>query len=147
MTATNHALTGAILGALLPLPIAIPLAFASHFVMDTFPHYGIPQKQRNKSATYHWIVFADGFVALSLLATAVILHKWRMGLVGLVAYSPDSLWLAYYYRHHRNLYLKPHNRFMRFHIKIQRLERPWGIAVDLLATAILLPIGTALLLQ
>jgi hypothetical protein len=41
MTATNHVITGAILVAAIKNPVvALPLALASHFVLDYLPHFG-----------------------------------------------------------------------------------------------------------
>jgi len=41
MTITNHILAGAIIGAVIKEPaLALPIAFASHFVMDALPHFG-----------------------------------------------------------------------------------------------------------
>jgi hypothetical protein len=41
MTATNHAVTGAVIGLLVGGPlIALPAAFLSHFVCDALPHSG-----------------------------------------------------------------------------------------------------------
>ena len=41
MTATNHALTGAIIGLVIGEPVlAIALAFASHFICDALPPVG-----------------------------------------------------------------------------------------------------------
>ena len=50
MTATNHALTGAAIATLgKATPIcAIPLAFASHFVCDSLPHFGLKLKFGSK---------------------------------------------------------------------------------------------------
>lgn len=147
MTATNHALSGSLIGALLPLPLAVPVAFASHFVLDAMPHYGIAHRKRNSSPTYKLIVFSDTFIALSIALSAALLHKWKMEAFGWWAYSPDALWVIYYFKHGRNLHLKPRNRFMRFHIGIQKYERPWGIAIDLLAAAAMLPFFTQQLLR
>lgn len=140
MLATNHALTGAVIGAYLPLPIAVPAAFASHFVLDAIPHYGIKHGKRNHSRTYKLIVFCDTFVALSIAFTAALLHKWHMEITGWVAWSPDLLWVIYYFAHGRDLHLKPKNWFMRFHMDIQWSETPKGILVELVLLAILLPV-------
>lgn len=140
MTATNHALSGALIGAFLPLPIAIPVAFCSHFVLDMLPHYGIPYKKRNMSFSYHFTVFTDTFVALSIAAIAIVFRKWNMEIAGWVAYSPDATWVFHYFKHERNFELKPMNKFMHFHKALQKYETPWGIRVDLLATFIMLPI-------
>jgi len=140
MTATNHALSGALIGAFVPLPLAIPLAFISHFVLDAIPHYGIPLKKRNNTFVYRLIVYGDTLVALSIAATALLLHKWNMEIVGWIAYSPDALWVLHYFMQDQNLHIQTKNKFMEFHRYIQRWERPWGIAIDLGVTAALLPV-------
>lgn len=147
MLATNHAFAGSIIGAVLPLPVAIPVAFASHFVMDALPHYGIDHRKRNNHAVYRLIVFSDTFIALSYAAAAACLQKWNMEITGWIAWSPDFVWVVYYLAHGRNLQIKPKNRFMRFHMDIQRYERPWGIIVDLVFAAVLIPVGLHYLLQ
>ena len=147
MLATNHAFAGSIIGAVLPLPVAIPVAFASHFVMDMLPHYGIDHKRRNRHSVYRLIVFSDTFIALSYAASAAFLHKWSMEITGWIAWSPDLVWVVYYMSHGRNLHIKPKNRFMRFHMDIQRYEKPWGIIVDMSVAAILIPLGLKYLLR
>lgn len=146
MLATNHAFAGSIIGAILPLPVAIPVAFASHFVMDRMPHYGIDHDKRNHHTVYRLIVFSDTFIALSYAAVAAYLRKWNMEICGWVAWSPDLLWVIYYFGDGRNLHIRPRNRFMRFHMDIQ-YERPWGIVVELLAAAVLVPVGLTYLLR
>ena len=147
MLATNHAFAGSIIGAILPLPVAIPVAFASHFVMDALPHYGISHSKRNKHAVYRLIVFSDTFIALSYAAAATVLHKWNMEICGWVAWSPDLVWVVYYLTHNRDLHIKPKNSFMRFHKSIQRYERPWGIVIDLAFATVLIPLGLMYLLR
>lgn len=39
MLTTPHAVTGAMLGTLLPAPVAIPVAVASHYILDSIPHW------------------------------------------------------------------------------------------------------------
>lgn len=54
MTATAHALVGAAIAKAIPNPaIAIPLAFASHFIMDAVPHwdFGTNWRTRSKNMT------------------------------------------------------------------------------------------------
>ena len=44
MTATNHALSGALIGLAVMQPIlALPLAFVSHFMLDAVPHFGFDE--------------------------------------------------------------------------------------------------------
>lgn len=140
MLATNHGLTGMVIGAYLPLPLAIPVVFASHFVLDALPHYGIDNKKRNGSDTYRLVVLCDTVVALAFAAALIPLHKWNMEITGWVSYSPDALWVAYYFKHGKNLQIVPRNAFLRFHQNIQKLERPWGIIVDAVYMVILLPV-------
>jgi hypothetical protein len=145
--ATNHAFSGSIIGALLPLPVAIPAAFASHFLLDMLPHYGIDHNNRNSNSVYRLIVFSDTFIALSYAVAAAFLHKWSMEITGWIAWSPDLVWVIYFFVTGGNLHIKPKNRFMRFHMDIQRYERPWGIAVDLVFAAVLIPTGLHFLLR
>ena len=138
MTATNHGLSGYLMGAVLPLPLAIPAAFLSHFILDKIPHYGVDNNQKNSSRVYKLIVFGDVILALCLLAAGIFLQKWTMVLVGLVAYSPDISFVLYYFRHNRDLNILPKNSFMKFHLAIQ-YERPWGIIPEIAIAIVLAP--------
>lgn len=53
MTATAHALVAGALYRAIPHPIALPIAFASHFIMDAIPHwdFGTNWRERSKTAT------------------------------------------------------------------------------------------------
>ena len=128
MLATNHALTGALIGSFLPLPVALPAAFASHFVMDCLPHYGVLPDHRNTSKTYRLIVTCDVLVALTGALGLAVLHKWHMEAGAWTAWSPDLLWVVYFFTHEKSLRIDPKNNFMRFHLAIQQWERPWGIS-------------------
>src|SRR3954469_10611419 len=119
MVASNHALSGAIIGAVLPLPIAIPLAFMSHFLLDALPHYGIDRKERVTSLTYRLVIGCDLAVGISGGILLAVLHKWNMLICGTIAYSPDLTWVWYYFRQGRTLDLKTQDKFMAFHRKIQ----------------------------
>lgn len=139
MTATNHALSGALIGALLPLPVAIPLAFISHFAMDKIPHFGIEDEKRNGSRFYKSIVYGDIFLALLFAAAAAYYQKWGMLLIGFVAYSPDITLVQYYFRHGHSFNIQPSNGFMKLHLGIQ-YERPWGIIPEIAVALVLLPL-------
>ena len=145
MTATNHALTGAIIGAILPLPIAVPVAFISHFILDALPHYGIPLKQRNSSSSYKNIVKLDIVIALTVGVLAIIYGKWDMELAGWVAYSPDISWVVNYFKQSKSLNIKTSNWFMRFHRKIQWCEFSKGIYIEIALFLVLFPVFFALL--
>lgn len=139
MTATNHILSGGLIGALLPLPVAIPVAFVSHFVLDAIPHYSVKSSHRAQSRTYKDVIIADTILSLALSITVLVFAKWNMFIGGFVAFAPDITLIHYYFKHGRDLQIKGENALTRFHINIQRLERPWGIAVEVAAIAIMLP--------
>jgi hypothetical protein len=147
MTATNHGLMGIVIGAYMPLPYAIPVAFVSHFILDALPHYGIPQKQRNRSKIYKRVVTVDTIAALLLAVMGAAFGKWTLFLVGWVAYSPDIMWVVSYFRHKNNLHIKPKNMFSKFHKNIQHYERPWGAYVEFGLFIILLPLAIHLILN
>ncbi len=138
MTATNHGLSGMVLGAVLPIYLAIPVAFASHFILDTLPHYGIAHNKRNKSFLYKTIVFTDTVIALSFAFISAYMGKWNMFWVGWVAYSPDLMWVVWYFKNSRSLEIKPKSWLAKFHKNIQKRESESGIYIELLFFVLLL---------
>lgn len=140
MTATNHILAGALIGSMLPLPVALPVALASHFVLDTLPHFGIDEHQRNKSFIYKLFFYGDTAVSLGLAALVIWQQKWSMLLCGFVAYVPDVTFVYYYFRYGQDFnihhHVKPSNHITRLHLAIQ-FERPWGIISELALAAVM----------
>jgi len=136
MTLTNHLLTGAALGKFLPLPVAIPLAFASHFVLDALPHFGFPNiDARMKHLTMFKAVICADFLLSALLSIWLIrAHHAKWLLTGLVAYSPDVLWIYRFAVEEKFGKVHPTrgNRFIQFHRDIQKYERVWGGSIELL---------------
>lgn len=139
MTATNHALTGAVIALAVHQPaIAIPLAFLSHFVLDAFPHFGIYEEdvlKRNKHPLFRGVVGVDTIVAFGVIIGApFITHihtAWGTILACmLAAILPDSVWIWRYIKEIRTQIRKPHNWFTNFHQKIQWSETPWGLSVE-----------------
>jgi hypothetical protein len=141
MTATNHILAGSIIGALLPLPIAIPLAFASHFVMDAIPHYGLDDHARKSVKMFKVIVFSDVTIMIVLSLLLAFLGQWAMLVCGLLAVSPDFVWVYHYFEQGRTIdRLESKNRFNEWHQNKLQREHPWGIFVELAICAIMLPV-------
>ena len=63
MLITNHVLSGAVVGALSPDPLsAAGRGFASHFVLDSLPHFGLPEEHLMK------IAVPDGLLGLAAIA-------------------------------------------------------------------------------
>jgi hypothetical protein len=138
MTLTNHLVTGAVLGKYLPLPVAIPVAFASHFVLDSLPHFGFKNQANYQRHKKWWIAVVATDLLVSLLLTLWLLRAGHLSwwLVGFVAFMPDLVWVPWLFRvivrgDTAGVGPRKERWFIRFHAKIQRYERPWGIAVEL----------------
>jgi len=99
MTAPNHALTGAIIGAVIPNPwLALPLAFLSHFVLDALPHYDVPgdtDESRINSRLFLQVQIIGGFVLCVMLVAGMwAVHPDNWFVICLAAFlgtSPDLL--------------------------------------------------------
>lgn len=139
MTATNHALTGAIIALAVKEPtLVVPLALLSHFILDVIPHFGIHEEDVNKRNT-HWlfrtVVSIDAVLVLSLLIAVPLLANgnlsgWVILLGMLSALLPDSVWI---YRFGRTMLTKiehPYSKLSSFHQRIQWFEKPWGLPVE-----------------
>lgn len=132
MTGTNHALTGAVIVATISVPvIALPLAFLSHFALDSLPHFGEPYGKRKNKITK--IVWSTDLTLLSMLLIGlVITSNWLLLLGALLAISPDFAWIYRFTIDERfgNLPPKPTNRFNSFHAGIQKYETKKGLIVE-----------------
>lgn len=136
MTATNHALTGAVIALAVKKPeLAIPLAFAIHFVMDALPHFDAgPNSAKLAKPT----IFVDVIIATSLTLALSLLLKtstpgWLIFASALACMSPDLVWGWRYYklRDFRKIISEPMSSFSRFHQKIQWSETRRGILVEI----------------
>lgn len=143
MTLTNHLSTGAVIAKLLPLPIAIPLAFASHFVIDSLPHFGF---QELETTQQHWklwkqVTFIDISIAIIFSIWLIAERHFTWLLVGFVAYSPDIVWVYRFIlkeKFNKDQSLAKNNRLTEFHSSIQKYERVWGGFIELAYAAIML---------
>lgn len=135
MTTSNHVLVGGSIAlALHSSLLVIPLAFASHFVLDALPHYGY-EGQGYKVGFKHkttFIMEAFGLIGLLILLVTVNFFVWLTFIAAIVAVSPDFEW-AYRYIFFERKNIKPKSGFFtRFHQKIQWCERKWGIVFEIL---------------
>jgi hypothetical protein len=132
MTATNHAVSGALIAVYIHEPvIALPLALVSHFVLDSLPHLGI---KKHNSQLFSRVLTIDMFVSALLLLGIVIIQPayWLlMFSCAMLAMSPDLMWLPLFIRELKHQFTKPLNWLMRFHQKIQWGERPWGYLIEI----------------
>ena len=136
MTATNHALTGAVIALAVKKPeLAIPLAFVVHFAMDAIPHFDAGPDSPNLAKiaiSIDLIIAACLTVALSLLIKNGA-SGWLIFACASACMSPDLVWGWRYYklRDFRKIISEPMSRFSRFHQKIQWSETRQGIFVEI----------------
>ena len=132
MIATNHYLAGMAVAATLSNPLyVIPVAFASHFVLDSLPHFGL-KYSKNKGKIITGVAVAD--IVLLLLAAALIASRYPgwFSVAGLVAISPDVAWIYRFVGREKfgSLPPAPYNSFNKWHAGIQKFESPWGMIVE-----------------
>lgn len=136
MTATNHALTGAVIGLVVGQPlIALPAALASHFVCDALPHFKVdlPDKILLKTRGFRDYLVVDAGLCVLLVAILAVFqpqHWLLASICALVATSPDLLWLNRYLKTRRGQHWK-HSSFARFAGGIQWFQRPIGAVVEI----------------
>jgi hypothetical protein len=140
MTATNHAMTGAVIALIVRQPaLAIPLAFASHFLLDAIPHFGIYENdviRRNKHWLFRTVVSVDIplFIVLLIVIPQLAASKlawWIVFSSMVAAVLPDVIWVYRFINEVRTKQWKPGGWYPRFHQKIQWFERPTGLIVEI----------------
>lgn len=137
MIGFNHALVGGLIGKLLPWPIAIPAAIASHFLLDMLPHYGIEPSKRNASKFWKYFFTIDFFATLSLAFWAIRYHHYAMYFCGQVAVLPDFVWVARVVKYHSYNFTDTKSRYEKWHIRIQKYEFSKGLLVELPVVVVL----------
>lgn len=124
MTATNHVLSGAIIGLTVHNPVlAVPLALASHFILDAVPHYG---NKNHTGRMFLTVLLADCFAATIFLLSLAILQPvhWPMAVIcAITAASPDLMWMSGWIREMRGQAQLKRGPIRRFHKKIQWAEK------------------------
>lgn len=129
MTAPNHAITGALIGLSIPtLWIAIPLAIASHFVLDALPHYDVPgetDEGRINSKQFVYVQLLGGFMLCLLLVMALWVfhpeHWLGAAVCAFAAASPDLLSIPRFISvKQRGIDPTQKYWFWRFHRNIQK---------------------------
>ncbi len=126
MTATNHALSGAVIGLAITQPaIALPLAFASHFVLDAVPHFGIgfSKSEQNRRLFHRYLLVDASLLLLIILYLYFAGAGWLVFACLFLAGCPD-FYQAYNYLFNKKFRATGggiwNNKFARFHKDIQR---------------------------
>jgi len=134
--ASNHLITGAVIGLTFHNPaITLPLAFVSHFALDSLPHFGFDQSGFGfalKQKISYFVIVAE-LCFITLLAYTLRSSSVGVYAAMLVAFSPDLIWLSRYLFWERRNQTAPaytNGPVARFHGRIQQFERPWGLIVD-----------------
>jgi putative flippase GtrA len=136
LTAINHALTGALIGfSVSNTLLAIVLAFVSHFILDSIPHFG---KQDGgdkwlKSKTFKSMLIVDTglcFLLVVLISANHPLNYILAVVCAFVAASPDLFSINRFYSVINNKKWKP-NLYTKFAGGIQWFEKPIGAAVEI----------------
>lgn len=135
MTATNHALTGAVIGLVTGEPLlALPAALASHFICDALPHFGSaspPQVnlRRNNFRNYLILEFCLCVLLVIVLAIFHPEHWFLAAVCAFLATSPDLLWINRYLKTRRGEHWKA-SLYAEFAGGIQWFAKPIGAAVE-----------------
>lgn len=135
MIATNHALTGAVIGLSVSSPwIAIPAALISHFICDAIPHFGAAGEDnflRSKSFRIYLVI--DALLCILLVISLFVLRVDNWFLVSLCAFlaaSPD-FWHIKRFVYARNKQPYRPGKIAKFSSDIQWFQRPIGAIVEI----------------
>ncbi len=137
MRAINHALTGAVIGFGIGNPVAIPIAFASHFILDSLPHYG--DRTRSEIEVHNSTEFKVLLIVDTVLCGLLVLilglngaDNWQLAaMCAFAGASPDLLSIPRFKRSITEKKKYTGNAFQRFHKKIQWGEKPWGKYIEI----------------
>lgn len=142
MTATGHALVGAMIAAKFHNPlIALPLALASHFALDMVPHWdsGTHWREKTKNRLFYEAALD---VVISIIVSTILYgpilgenNFMYLYLCVFVAQSPDWVMAPY-------LILKNKFPVFKFAYHIGRntnkkLDKPWGIVTQVVTIVLL----------
>lgn len=137
MTATNHAITGALIGLVVGNPIiAIPVAFASHFILDAIPHFGDVEHNSEwvNSKAFKYMLLAEPVICFTIVLLLFIAHPahWlTASFAAFFATSPDLFWIeGFIHAKRTGVWVWSKNPFLRFHDWIQWFQRPIGIVTE-----------------
>lgn len=137
MLALNHAATGAIIALKINNPfLVLPLAFASHFVLDVLPHFGYKGRGFDYALTQKMTFFSSGMDAAGGLILLWLL--WGAPLLvfaaGTAAVVPDlyNIFRTFVLQGGKELPYNKLNKFSQFHEKIQWFERPIGLIIEVI---------------
>ncbi len=130
MTATNHAVTGALVATAINRPIlALPAALLSHFVIDCLPHWDYykfaPTPAKKRAAATADLSIAGILIIIFILT--VNAPAWLLIFGAGLGVLPDTMWLPFILRGTESVRGNPKspiNVIRKYHILIQWAETP-----------------------
>lgn len=141
MLETPHVAVAAAIATKIPNPfLAIPLAFASHFVLETVPHWNphiVTETKKYGSPTQKSITIIAIDVTLALVTGGLIAwdalpdrgHAMTILAASFASVLPDLIESPYFFLHMRNNFLKS---WINFQKSLQNDIQPfWGIITQL----------------
>ena len=140
MILSVHFLFGAAVGGALNNPtLGLPIALASHYMLDSLPHreYSIDNVENISVVGWHKAVidlfkvafdFFAGLVVLILLLPSSASLPWLM-LFGFLACVPDGLSFLHFLTKKNNHLTKHLNFHKRIHIHQIKEETSWGFGI------------------
>jgi len=127
VTTINHVLSGAVIALAIRHPwVAIPVAVASHFLLDMMPHFGGVPWFESWNKKMALVAVSDVLLSIACLATIMAAFPtsvWLILACAIGATLPDWPWVLHYRFGWRHPYFD-------WHQAIQRYERPWGAYVE-----------------
>jgi len=135
-------LAGAVIALSVKEPVlAVSLAYLSHFALDALPHFGLHTAknvfERNEQKSFQ-LYTATG-IALAMLVTPLLfvwlngaVSLWLLGACLLAALLPDVVWVWRFAQEIITKKEKPRGWLSELHVRIQKLDYPWGAAVEVL---------------
>jgi hypothetical protein len=132
MTGINHVLAGAVIGATISNPIlALPIALASHLVLDVTPHFGWKD---HTSKFFLGVLITDFILVMTVFGFLLIRQPANWPIIAasaFIAAIPDALWVKYWVADFRGLPKPPFTKLTKFLKDIQWGEFKWGLAVEI----------------
>lgn len=135
MLETPHVALGIAIAVAVPNPlISIPLAFASHFILDMTPHWNphlnTEMKKHGRLTNPTLLIIALDLACAIVLTGFVGKNNLNVYLASLASILPDILEGPYFLFGWRNKYL---DNILRFQISIQaNANMFWGIITQIL---------------
>jgi len=126
-------MTGAVIGLSVAAPVAIPLAFVSHFALDGLPHEG-NLGLSHKGNTAVLSVDIGLCVVLAIIIFVIRPQYWWLAIFcAILATSPDVMWFNMHKDNGRGKTPKPvaeRHAIVKLHAKVQWFQQPIGIVVE-----------------